>query len=112
MDLSYSWEELYEAVLGLAQGTGTVQERLIDAFVDHLLKLKSSDLPSELQEEFTRLLEDVTWTAAQGDEEVLRAAVRAMDEEAAQNLIDRIVCTYDQIARRDPDDWFHPSGAA
>src|SRR5438874_1563052 len=42
----------FAAVVTLACHTGSLQERLADAYADHLLQVVASDLPAELQPVF------------------------------------------------------------
>jgi hypothetical protein len=65
------------ATVALACHTGSLQERLADAYADHLLQVVANDLPAELQPVFRQLEEQMT--AATDDTAATRFETRPRD---------------------------------
>lgn len=93
---NYTWEKLYTAILTLASGQFSLQERLADAYISSLIRLRSGDLPRGLRDEFAQLGKRLTCVAPEGDEGSVYATVRAMDTETARMLAEKIVSIYDR----------------
>jgi hypothetical protein len=90
----------------LAWHTGTLQERLADAYADHLLPVVASELPSELQSVFREVEERMT--AAVDDtsddddgDDPFRAAAQQLSDDEARALIERIVALFGRLASGD-----------
>jgi hypothetical protein len=96
----FAWETFHQALLRLA-GTGSLKERLGDAFVHHLLQIKpQNDLPEETWEAFAALRGVLTLRTTIPDERNIRATLAVMPEDRALDCVRQIVAIYDQIARR------------
>lgn len=86
----YAAEKLY-AGLGSLVGSGDVRDRLNSAGLN-ILHLQSSDFPTDVQEEWANIRHALTWLPVDYEGEgTLRATTRAMTEEEASSLADRIL---------------------
>jgi hypothetical protein len=92
--------QFFAAARTLACHTGSLQERLADAYADHLLTMTISDLPAELQPSFRELEERLNRDAesADEDEDPFQAAARGLSETEARALIDSILLLYGRLA--------------
>ncbi len=86
------------AVLALAWHPGSLQERLADAYADHLLSVTVQDLPADLQPVFRDVEEAMNAGEPSGDEDPYQAAARRLSDEEARALIERIVALYGRLA--------------
>lgn len=94
--------QFFAAARALACHPGTLQERLADAYADHLLAVISQDLPAELQPSFRELEERLNRGAAgddDSDEDPFQVAARQLSDAEARTLIERILIFYGRLAR-------------
>ena len=89
--------QFFAASRSLATHTGSLRERLADAYADHLLPVTSGDLPEELQASF-RELESRLNTADPQDDDPFQAAARELSDDEARALIDCILVLYARLA--------------
>jgi hypothetical protein len=89
--------DFFAAACTLACHTGSLQERLADAYADHLLQVVANDLPTELQAAF-RELEDRLTAAEVGGDDPFRAAAEQLDDDDARAMIERIVVLFGRLA--------------
>jgi predicted DNA binding protein len=96
--------QFFAAARELAKHTGSLQERLADAYADHLLVVTSQDLPAELQPSFRELEERLNTDDPQGneDDDPIEAAARNLTDAEAQTLIDCILVLYGRLASTAP----------
>lgn len=88
----------FEAACTLSTHTGSLQERLADAYADHLLSVLVDDLPTELQATFRELEQHMNAAGEdEGDDPFLAAALRLSDAEASA-LINRVVALFGRLA--------------
>lgn len=100
MAFDYVWEKFHVAVGTLAAGTGSIQERLADAFVGALIRLDEKDFPTpKSRQRFTELMKVATSAKPQGGEGSVVASFRAMSDEQCSDIADEIVQFYDEIAQ-------------
>src|ERR1043166_10207876 len=88
----------FDATRALACHTGSLQERLADAYADHLLQVVANELPSGLQAVFRAVEERMTAVADDDSDDPFRAAAELMSDAQARALIDRIVALFGRIA--------------
>lgn len=103
MSLEYAWEKLYITVRALASGTGSIQERLADAYLSggYLLDLaRGDDLPADLLPSYDAINARMTRIPAQGDEGSIVASARQMGDEEAKELAEQIVDLFNEVAHR------------
>ena len=96
MSGSYAREKLQTAVLILAAGTGTLRERLEDAYVSSLIRLRPEHhFPwPELRQRFEDLMEEL---APSGD---VKTALASWPEHDLKRIAEGLVGLADGIARR------------
>jgi hypothetical protein len=87
----------FAATRALACHTGSLQERLADAYADHLLPVVASELPTELQQAFREVEEQMTAAVDDADDPFRAAAEQLSDEEACA-IIERIVALFGRLA--------------
>ncbi len=100
MSIGYTWEKLHDAVLTLASGTGSIQERLCDAYVYSLIRLqKQDDFPVEMRDDFEVIQKELTAVQPFGEEGSVKASTNAMTDDKASKIAEKIVSMYDKITR-------------
>lgn len=97
--MSRAWEKFYLAVRGLACGQGKIQDRLISAFVHHLVHLQNDELPEKLQNDFQALRQKVTTEEPVGKEGSIKITVSKMSNQEAKECIEKIVDMYNDLCR-------------
>jgi len=98
-DSAHLATQFFAAARALACHTGSLQERLADAYADHLLSIMSQELPAELQQSFRELEERLNRTDAGEDDDPFQAAARQLSDAEATALIERILIFYGRLAR-------------
>jgi hypothetical protein len=93
---SYAWEKLYNAILILARGSGTLRERLRDAYESSLRRLRPEHHFSDpdTREKFVMLIEEI----APGGRHVV--ALESWPELDLKRIVTGLVGLYDTIARQ------------
>jgi hypothetical protein len=102
MSLSYTWEKFHVAVSSLASGTGSIQERLCNAYTYSLMLLevhKPDDLPAEMRDDFEQIVRELTAVEPVGSEGSVQASTNAMTDLKASEIAEKIVSLYDEITR-------------
>jgi hypothetical protein len=94
----------FAAARALACHSGSLQQRLADAYADHLLAVTSQDLPAELQSSFRELEEHLNQGGPgdgddDDDEDPFQAAAARLSDTEAAALIERILIFYGRLAR-------------
>ena len=98
-ELAHLATQFFAAARALAWHTGSLQERLADAYADHLLSLTGDALPPELQPAFRELEGRLTQAPADtAVDDPFQAATRAMSDAEARALIERILLLYGRLA--------------
>lgn len=92
----------FGAACELAWHTGSLQERLADAYADHLLPVVGQDLPADLQPVFRELETQLNQTDGDDDDvdDPFQAAASRLDDEQVRALIERILLLYGQLVVR------------
>jgi hypothetical protein len=88
----------FAATRALACHTGSLQERLADAYADHLLAVAADDLPPELQPVFRDLEGPLNAADEDEDDDPFRAATQRLSDAEARALIERIVALFGRLA--------------
>src|ERR1700757_776022 len=86
--MSPAWQQLEAAALTLAR-SGSIKDRLADAYRNHLSLVNVDELPEGLRAEFRACHEALTRERPLRGEDAVRATVRKMSNEEA----DAIACT-------------------
>jgi hypothetical protein len=97
-DVPHVATRFFGAARALAWHTGSLQERLADAYADHLLAVTLDELPAELQPAFRELEERMNREEPDGDDDPFEAAARLMSDDEAQAVIERILVLYGRLA--------------
>lgn len=95
--MSSTWGQLEGAVLTLAR-SGTIKDRLTDAFRNHLAHLNADDLPDSLRAEFRACHDTLTRERPLRGEDAVRATVRKMSKEEADEVACSVVRIFGAVA--------------
>ncbi len=90
----------FAATRALACHTGSLQERLADAYADHLLQVVASELPTELQAVFREVEEQMTAVVDDSSDDPIRAAAQQLSDDQARAMIEGIVALFGRLAAR------------
>jgi hypothetical protein len=90
--------QFFAAACELAWSTESLQERLADAYADHLLAITNDDLPADLQPVFRELEAAMNRDDVDTDEDPFLAAARTLTDDQAKALIERILLLYARLA--------------
>ena len=90
-------QQFFAAARELALHRGTLQERLVDAYADHLLAITLHDLPQDLQPIFAELEERLNSGIGEDDDDPFRAAAAALSDTEARQMIERILVLYARL---------------
>jgi hypothetical protein len=94
-----TWKRLFSAVLTLTCESGSVQERLADAYLSSLQPLHDDPaLPELIRGDFAQL--EAELPDIERAHELMREAICRMDSDRARRLAGRIVSMYDKLARQ------------
>jgi len=93
----------FAATRTLACHRGNLQERLADAYADHLLAVTMIDLPPDLQPSFRELEERLNrGPDVADDDDPFQAAARMLSDDEARKLIDTILLLYGRLMESMP----------
>ena len=93
--------QFFAAARTLAMHTGSLRERLADAYADHLLQVTSGDLPAELQDSFRELegrLNGEDGEDGEDDDDPIAMAAGKLSDDDVHKLIDVILVLYGRLA--------------
>jgi hypothetical protein len=96
--MSTTWEQLEGAALALAR-TGTIKDRLTDAFRKHLAQVNVEELPDPLRAQYRACHDALTRERPQPGEDAVRATVRKMSNSDADEVAANVVLLYGAFAR-------------
>ena len=96
--MSTTWEQLEGAALTLAR-SGTIKDRLADAYRNHLSQVNADELPEELREEFRACHEALTHERPLRGEDAVRATVRKMSSQEADALACSVIRLFAAMVR-------------
>lgn len=80
--MAAQWED-FHAALQVLVGTGTVKQRLVDAYRHHLAALREHDLPEAVRDQFVALRAVMHEAPATGGMTAPEASVRKMSDKDA-----------------------------
>jgi hypothetical protein len=83
--MSTTWTELEGAALSLAR-SGSIKDRLIDAYRNHLALVNVEELPEALRADFRACQESLTRERPLRGEDAVRATVRKMSGQDADDV--------------------------
>jgi len=99
--MSTAWEELEGAALSLAR-SGTIKDRLTDAYRNHLALVNADELPDTLRAEFRACHDALTRERPLRGEDAVRATVRKMSNHEAEAIAGNVVRLFAALAREVP----------
>ena len=99
--MSTAWEQLEGAALSLAR-SGPIKERLADAYRNHLALVNAEELPDALREEFRACHDALTRRRPLRGEDAVRATVRKMSNQQADEVACSVVRLFAAMAREAP----------
>ena len=99
--MSTAWEQLEGAALSLARAR-PIKERLADAYRNHLALVSAEELPDALREEFRACHDALTRERPQRGEDAVRATVRKMSNQQADEVACSVVRLFAALAREAP----------
>ena len=96
--MSTTWEQLEGAALSLAR-SGSIKDRLADAYRNHLALVNPDELPEPLRAEFCACQEALTRERPLRGEDAVRATVRKMSNQEADELACSVVRLFAAMVR-------------
>ncbi len=96
--MSTTWEKFQGATLSLAR-SGSLKERLTDAYRNHLAAVAEDELPREIREQFHNVRCSLTREQPQRGEDAIRATIRKMSSHEAENIAETVVQMLSVMAR-------------
>ncbi|MGH8149497.1 MAG: hypothetical protein ACRETB_05890 [Steroidobacteraceae bacterium] len=97
--MSVAWEKFQGATLSLAR-SGSIKDRLLDAYRNHLADVSEADLPREIRDEFRAVSSCFTRERpALRGEDAARATVRKMSNDEADRLACSVVRIFSELPR-------------
>jgi len=96
--MSTTWEKFQGATLSLAR-SGSIKDRLTDAYRNHLSGVAEDELPREIREQFHHVRCSLTRERPQRGEDAIRASVRKMSSHEAENIAETVVQMLSVMAR-------------
>jgi hypothetical protein len=97
--MNTAWERLHLATAELAR-SGSIKERLVGAYLNHLSTLAESELPRELREDFVEMMRAFNRVRPLPGEDAVHASIRKMSMEDADRYASRIVAMLGSVARQ------------
>jgi hypothetical protein len=98
--MSTAWEQLEGAALSLARSR-PIKERLADAYRNHLALVNADELPDALREEFRACHDALTRERPLRGEDAVRATVRKMSNQQADDVACSVVRLFAAMAREE-----------
>jgi hypothetical protein len=93
-----AWQQLEAAALTLAR-SGSIKDRLADAFRNHLSQVSADELPEGLRAEFRACHNALTREAPLRGEDAVRATVRKLSSHEADELACSVVRLFAAMVR-------------
>jgi hypothetical protein len=96
--MNTTWEQLEGAALSLAR-SGSIKDRLTDAYRNHLALVDAEELPDALRDEFRACHTALTRERPLRGEDAVRATVRKMSNTEADEVACSVMRLYAALAR-------------
>lgn len=94
-----AWEKFQAATVSLAR-SGSIKDRLADAYRNHLSELAEDELPKEIREEFRSFTEAMTREPPLSrGEDAIRATLRKMSNDDADRVALSVVHMFTVVVR-------------
>ena len=85
-----AWESLHFATIELVRST-PIKQRLVNAYRRHLATIPADQLPSEVRESFSRLMDSLRGVQPLRGEDAVAASVRKMSNQEADDCAALVV---------------------
>ncbi|MBS0377024.1 MAG: hypothetical protein JSS29_00950 [Proteobacteria bacterium] len=96
--MSTTWEQLEGAALAVTR-SGSIKDRLVDAFRNHIAQVETDELPEALRVQFKACHETLTRERPMPGEDAVRATVRKMSNVQADEVAASLVRLYGAYVR-------------
>ena len=96
--MSTTWEKFQGATLSLAR-SGSIKDRLVEAYRNYLAEVTEDELPRELREQFQYVRCSLTREPPQRGEDAIRATVRKLSSDEAEDIAENVVQMLSVLAR-------------
>jgi hypothetical protein len=96
--MSTTWEKFQGATLSLTR-SGSLKDRLTEAYRNHLSAVAEEELPREIREQFHNVRCSLTRERPQRGEDAIRASVRKLSSHEAENIAETVVQMMSVMAR-------------
>lgn len=97
MSLGYVHEKFSLAVDSMATSPASIQQRVANAYIFHLIHLKADELPEEIRMDFSVMKQQLTSAEPVGDEGSVMASVDKMSEDEAVTIARKIAYMHDIV---------------
>ena len=98
--MNTTWEQLEGAALALAR-SGAIKDRLAEAYRNHLALVNVDELPQSLRAQFQACQEALTREPPLRGEDAVRATVRKMSNQEADDAARSVVRLFAALAREE-----------
>jgi hypothetical protein len=105
--MSTAWEKFQGATLSLAR-SGSIKDRLADAYRNYLADIHEEDLPRELRDVFREVSDTLTRERPLRGEDAVRATTRKLSNEEADRIACSVVRIFAAIPQAQPGIARHP----
>jgi hypothetical protein len=96
--MSTTLEQLEGAALSLAR-SGTIKDRLTDAYRNHLALMNAEELPARVRDEFLACHDALTRERPLRGEDAVRATIRKMSDREANDIAGSVVRMFAMLMR-------------
>lgn len=97
MKYSYTYEKFTLALNGMAMSPETLQNRIADAYLYHLMHVKVEELPDDICYRFENVKEKLTSVDPVGNEGRVKASVAQMSTDEAIEMAREIIYMADVV---------------
>ena len=97
-DYRYGWEKLSLAVRAMAESPHSLQERLLNAYIYHVIHVHPENVPADQEPALEQLHRRLTSQPATGDEGPAAATIMPMSAEEASACIGQVVSLFARVA--------------
>jgi hypothetical protein len=97
MKYAYANKRFASVVIGMATSPKNIQERVGDAFINHLMRLETEELPEEIRIKFSNMFQRLTKCEPIGDKGSVQATIDQMSTDEAIEIAMDIVYMADIV---------------
>lgn len=97
MKYAYANKKFTSVVIEMATSPKNIQERVGDAFINHLMRLETEELPEEIRIKFSNMFQRLTKCEPIGDKGSVQATIDQMSTDEAVEIAMDIVYMADIV---------------